>query len=111
LVAQRGVFFLAGRVEDLEHAGLAVDDYLFAVGVFDCWVVSGDNALVGWRASNGERWTHVSTKCCRHSCIVRAVCNHELEKCGGQWSSQLTLPTPPSPSTTSLYRIIFPDML
>ncbi len=40
LVAERGVFFLAGCVEDFEHAGLAVYHHLFAVGVLDCWVVS-----------------------------------------------------------------------
>ena len=36
----------------------------------------------------------VSTKCCRHSWMVRAV-----------------LPTPPSPSTTSLYSTILPAMM
>lgn len=39
LVAQRRVFFLAGRVEDFEHARLAVYDDLLAVLVFNCWVV------------------------------------------------------------------------
>ena len=39
LVSEGGVFFLAGGVEDFEHAGLGVDDDLFAVGVFDGGVV------------------------------------------------------------------------
>lgn len=39
LVSQRGILFLSRRVQNLQHAGLLVDYYLFAVGVFDCGVV------------------------------------------------------------------------
>lgn len=75
LVAQGGVLFLAGGVEDFEHAGLAVYDYLFAVGVFDCWIVSGRSELAvrresGWKEPKEAVWregTYVSTKCCKHS--------------------------------------------
>lgn len=74
LVAQGGVFFLAGGVEDFEHAGLAVYDYLFAVGVFDCGIVS--EGLVssarkvereGAKRGGAREGTYVSTKCCKHS--------------------------------------------
>lgn len=87
---------MASGVENFEHAGLGVDDDLFAVGVFDGGVVGFDevvqaqlwgdlirNGLGGGGVKDG-----VST------CIVKAV-----------------FPTPPSPSTTSLYIVIFPDIL
>jgi hypothetical protein len=45
LVAQRGVFLLAGGVEHLEHARLLVDDDLFAVRVFDGGVVGLDEVV------------------------------------------------------------------
>lgn len=45
LVAEGGVFFLAGCVEDFEHAGLVVDDDLLAVGVFDGGVVGLDEVV------------------------------------------------------------------
>ena len=45
LVAEGGVFFLAGGVEDFEHAGLVVYDDLFSVGVFDCRVVGFDEVV------------------------------------------------------------------
>lgn len=88
LVAQRCVLFLSGRVEHFEHAGLVVNHGLLAVGIFDGWVVLLPES-VRWPyiilIKRGELVRTVSTKCCRQSWIVRAV-----------------LPTPPSPSTTSL---------
>ena len=42
LVSQGRVFLLSGGVQNLEHAGLAIYDHLFAIGVFDCWIVSGE---------------------------------------------------------------------
>lgn len=45
LVAQCGVFFLARRVQHLEHARLLVDDDLFAVGVFDGGIVGFDEVI------------------------------------------------------------------
>lgn len=39
LVPQCRVFFLAGGVEDFKHAGLAVDDNLLSVGIFDRWII------------------------------------------------------------------------
>ena len=45
LVAQSGVFFLAGRIEDFQHARLLIDDDLLAVGVFNGWVVGFDEVI------------------------------------------------------------------
>jgi hypothetical protein len=48
----------------------------------------------GERSVGGDKELTVSTKCWRHSWIVKAV-----------------FPTPPSPSTTSLYSTILPAMM
>lgn len=41
LVAQSGVFFLTGGVENLEHAGLPIYHDLFAIRVFNRGIVLG----------------------------------------------------------------------
>lgn len=54
LVAKGCIFFLACCVENFEHAGLVVDDDLFAVGVFDGGVVGLDEVIeaeLWWRSA------------------------------------------------------------
>ena len=46
LVPHGAVLFLAGRVEDVEQAGLPVDDHLLAVGVLDGGVVLVDKVVL-----------------------------------------------------------------
>jgi len=95
LVAQGDVLLLAGGVEDLEHARLAVDLDLLAVRVLDGGVVCLDEVV---------------------QAQLRVV-SHARERDGAgegegaTWMVRAVLPTPPSPSTTSLYSVIFPAIL
>src|ERR1700744_4966301 len=39
LVAESGIFFLSSRIQHFEHASLLINHDLFAIGVFDGWVI------------------------------------------------------------------------
>lgn len=40
LISKGSVFFLTGGIEDFKHAGLAIDDDLLSVRVFDGRIIS-----------------------------------------------------------------------
>lgn len=93
LVTKCDVLFLAGCIEYLEHARLAIDLDLFAVRILDGWIVGLDEMIeteLRWSVSGAL----VTTGSTMLTCMVKAV-----------------LPTPPSPRTTSLYRVILPAMV
>lgn len=46
LIVKGCVFFLVSCVEDFEYVGLIIDDDLFFVWVFNCWVVLLRNFLL-----------------------------------------------------------------
>jgi hypothetical protein len=54
--------------------------------------------------------SYVSTKWFRHSCHGLASV-YSTGAAGRTWIVRAVLPTPPSPSTTSLYSVIFPAMV
>lgn len=94
LVAQGNVFLLAGRVENLEHARLAIDLNLLAIRVFNGGVVGLYKVVEAQLAA-------------------RSATAGESRRTGAgiTWIVRAVLPTPPSPSTTSLYSVILPAIL
>jgi len=91
LIPQGSVLLLACGIQDFEHARLMVNDDLFPVRVFNSRIVRFDEMVqtqLGELSVSSDREKIGEGV---RTCIVKAV-----------------FPTPPSPSTTNLYSVIFP---
>ena len=92
LISQCRIFFLAGRIKYFQHACLCIYHDLLSVGVFDCRVVrfykvvQTELGSISMYAPGGFV-----------SCLT--------------WMVRAVFPTPPSPRTTNLYRVILPAIL
>lgn len=90
LLPHRGVFFLAGGIENVEQGNLIVNNALLSVGVCDNGLLVYHAVSRGWLISDVPSivGSYSSTKWLWINWIVR----HDL-------------PTPPPPTTTNLYSL------